>query len=284
MYPPPVRSLNLLTFLATATLLASACKKDGAPESAAPAVDQGDPLDNAMVLLLNKLAAGDYQGLKEHTVDPLSHDLSEAEFADLAAMAGWWGGLQNHAISKTDMNYGGGQRWYELQFDQGGPVQLKISLDESGKLIGFNFEGEGYGDAEHGVIAEQFREFKVYDFHYLDPEGKYYPKDAPIPGNRIDYEIIVGGIEAVVGEHHLKIEKIVFDQSGKEVFHEPIEYDIKFAQDSSGIPRGVVRGYLEVPGPGKWEMDLVVTDQHARRDVDYRHEFETVAPAAEKKE
>ena len=59
--------------------------------------------------------------------------------------------------------------------------------------------------------------------------------------------------------------------------HEPIEFDTKFAADASGIPRGVVRGHLEVPGPGKWEMDLIVTDEHAMRDIDYRHKFETVA-------
>jgi hypothetical protein len=280
VYPAVVRSLKpVVVALALSCQLVPACKKDEGPKTAAPVDAKADPLDRAMALLLNKLAAGDYKGLKEHTVGPLAHDLTTAEFADLAAMAGWWGGLQSKTATKTDMNYGGGQRWYDLQFDQGGPVELEVSLDESGKLIGFHFTGEGYADAEHGVIAEQFREFKVYDFHYLDaPEGQPLPEGAPIPGNRIDYEIIVGGIEAMVGEHHLKIEKIVFDSKGKEVFHEPIEYDIKFSEDASGIPRGVVRGYLEVPGPGQWEMDLVITDQHARREIDYRHAFETVPP------
>lgn len=273
----PLASLLFAALSLPLSLGLPACKKT--EESTAPAAKPtpADPLDAAMVLLIDKLAAGDYAGLKENCVDPLSHDLSEEEFKDLAAIVGWLGGVQEQSVSKTDETYGGGQRWYDLQFAQGGPVQLEISLDKDGKLIGFRFDGEGYTDAEHGVIAEQWREFKVYDFHYLDAEGNYLPEGTPIPGNRVDYEIIVGGIEAMLGEHHIKVEKIVFDSNGKEVFHEPIEFDTKFDADASGIPRGVVRGYLEVPGPGKWEMDLILTDEHAMQNIDYRHKFETVA-------
>jgi hypothetical protein len=273
-----VRTVLASLLLAAGSLSLAACEKnDPSTNTPAQAARPADPLDAAMVLLIGKLAAGDYTGLKEHSVGALSHDLSEAEFADLSAIVGWLGDLQHKSTTRTDKTHGGGQRWYALQFARGGPLELEISLDASNKLIGFRFDGEGYADAEHGVLAEQWREFKVYDFHYLDANGEYLPPGAPIPGNRVAYELIVGGIEAFVGEHHIKIEKIVFDSSGKEVFHEPIEFDTKFAADACGIPGGVVRGHLEVPGPGKWEMDLIVTDEHAMRDIDYRHKFETVA-------
>ena len=243
--------------------------------SEAPAAS-ADPLDQAMVILVGNLQSGDYEALRGHTVQPLTHDLSAEEFHDLSAIVQWLGTLDHHDATKTDRSYGGGQRWYELSFEKG-TVELELSIDEGGKLIGFQFGGDGFTEAEHGVLAEPWREFKVYDFTFLDTGGSPLPEDAKIPGKRVDYEIVVGGIEAMLGEHHLTIEKIVLDPAGNEVFHEPIEFDAKFDADASGIPRGEVRGYLEVPGPGKWEMDLRITDNNAHRDIEYRHAFETVA-------
>jgi hypothetical protein len=239
-----------------------------------------DPIDAAMVMLLQNLLDGDYQALHGACVEPLTHDLTEAAFTDLSAVVNWLGNVQKYEVMTTDMSHGGGERWYELEFEKGGRVELLVSIDQAGKLIGFEFQGPGYKEAEQGAIAEQWREFKVYDFTYLDADGNPLPEGAPIPGNRVEYEIIVGGIEALIGGHHLTIEKIVYDAEGKEVFHEPIEYDAKFAANAEGIPRGVVRGHLEVPGAGKWEMDLKITDRNAHRDIDYRHAFETV-PAEE---
>ena len=258
-----------------------ACDKGegtAAPDGgAAAAIEDADPLDEAATLLVTSLQKGDYEGLHGQTVQPLAHDLSEEEFEDLAAIVSWLGPLKSRAATKTDKSHGGGQRWYELQFEKGSVVELELSLDEGGKLIGFEFSGDGYTEAERGVIAEPWREFKVYGFTYLDAEGQALADGTAIVGNRVDYEIVVGGIEAFIGEHHLSFQKIVLDENGKEVFHEPVEFDIKFAADASGIPRGVVRGYLEVPGPGKWEMDLVIKDEHSHRELDYRQSFETVA-------
>jgi hypothetical protein len=261
-----------------ALMLVGACDKSGSSASGTVAAGaKQDRIDEAKTVLLTRLAAKDYAALKKHTVNPLTHDLSEAEFTDLAAIVGWLGPLQGTTVTRSDRTYGGGQRWYELQFENGGVVELEVSIDADGKLVGFAFGGEGFEEAERGVIAEPWREFKVYDFVFLDAEGTPLPGGTPIPGERVDYELVVGGIEAFIGEHHLSIEKIVFDAGGKEVFHEPIEFDAKFAADASGIPRGVVRGHLEVPGPGTWEMDLKITDQHSQRQTDHRLKFETVA-------
>ena len=258
--------------------LAPACDKSSTPATTEPAAKPlADPIDAATELLLVKLAEHDYAGLQAACVDPLLHDLSQAEFDDVSAIVAWLGPVQDRSTTASDMDYGGGQRWYRVQFAQGRPLELEVAIDPAGKLTGFVFEGPGWTDGEHGVIAEQWREFKVYDFGYLDGEGQRLPEGAAIVGNRVDYEIVVGGIEAFLGEHHLAVEKIVLDASGAEVFHQPIEYDVKFGADAMGVPRGTVRGYLEVPGPGRWQMDLVVTDRHSGRELDYRHEFETVA-------
>jgi hypothetical protein len=240
----------------------------------AAAVDE-DPLDVAATLVIESLQKGDYEGLREHTVQPLTHDLSKTEFDDLAAIVQWLGPLKQRTAADTDMSHGGGQRSYQLAFEKAAALELEVSLDEAGKLIGFQFTGEGYTEAERGVLAEPWREFKVYDFVCLGPQGDPLPDGKPIQGKRVEYEIVVGGIEAVLGEHHLEIEKIVFDASGKEIFHEPIAYDAKFAADATGIPRGAVRGYLEVPGPGKWELELRIADTNAHRAIEYRHAFET---------
>lgn len=267
-----------LCFLCFALLLGcgkpsqAATNQPSSASNPAPA----DALDRATTMLLEALASGDYEGLRTKTVDPLTGDLSRAEFDDVAAIVQWLGPLQHREATKTDETYGGGERRYTLQFERGAELQLDVSLDADGKLIGFHFSGEGYLEGEHGVLAEPWREFKVYDFAFVDAEGTPLEEDTPIAGTRVAYEVVVGGIEAFIGEHHLTIEKIVLDAAGKEVFHEPIEFDVRFAADALGIPRGLVRGHLEVPGPGEWEMQLEITDRNANRDIDYRRKFETV--------
>lgn len=237
-------------------------------------VDQ-DPLDEAATLVVDTLRKGDYDGLHGQTVQPLTHDLSQTEFDDLAAIIQWLGPLQQRAPKGTDKSHGGGERKYAMQFDRGSELELQVSLDAGGKLIGFRFSGDGYTEAERGVLAEPWREFKVYDFVYLDADGNPVAKGVPLTGPRVDYELVVGGIEAFVGEHHLTVEKIVLDAQGKDVFHEPIEFDVKFAEDATGVPRGVVRGHVEVPGPGTWEIELKIIDRNSQRDLDYRETFTT---------
>jgi hypothetical protein len=274
-----VRRLVLPLALSFVSLAAPACDKAEKPETAAPEPKpkpELDAIDRAMIALLTELENGDFKALKAHCVEPLTHDLSPAAFADLAAIVGWLGGVEERTVTHTDMSHGGGQRWWHLQFAQGDTVELELAIDEQGKLIGFHFEGPGYIEAEHGVIADEWREFKVYDFVYLDADGQPLPEGTPIRGKIVEYEMVVGGIEALIGQHHLKVEKIVFNSKGKEVFHRPIEFDTKFDENAEGIPRGVVRGNLEVPGPGKWEMELKISDMNAHRDIDYRHAFETI--------
>ena len=259
-------------------VLLGACNKAGSSGTTSPAVQpDADPLDKAATTLVERLQAADFEGLRSQTADPLTHDLSRAEFDDLSNIVKWLGTLQGRTETNTDMNYGGGQRWYELQFEKGDPVELEVSLDEAGKLIGFQFSGDGYTQAERGVLAEPWREFKVYDFTLLSGDGAALPAGTAVTGNRVEYELVVGGIEAFVGEHHLTIQKILLDASGKEMFREPVEFDTKFGEDATGIPRGVVRGHVEVPGPGTWELDLQITDQNSNRTIESRHKFDTTA-------
>ena len=260
-----------------ALLGASACEKGApttAPTQAAPQSD-AHRCDVAATRLVESLQRGEFDVLAEHTADPLTHDLSRTEFDDLAAIVQWLGPMQSREVEKHDDTFGGGQRWYAMQFERGGALELEVSIDPKGKLVGFEFSGKGYTEAERGVLAEPWREFKVYDFHFLDADGNYVADGKPISGKRVDYEIVVGGIEALLGEHHLSVEKIVFDASGNTVFREPIEFDTKFDADAMGVPRGTVRGHVEVPGPGAWRIDLRITDENAHRDIEHEQAFET---------
>lgn len=226
-------------------------------------------------MLLAALERGEFGAMDGHTAEPLTHDLSRTEFDDLAAIVQWLGPLQSRAVDDTDDTFGGGQRWYVLQFEKGEAVELEVSIDPEGNLVGFEFSGKGYTEAERGVLSEPWREFKVYDFHFTDAEGNRLPEGEPLSGPRIDYELVVGGIEALLGEHHLSIEKNVLDAAGNSVFREPIEYDVKFDEDAMGVPRGSVRGHVEVPGPGTWKIDVRITDENAHRDIEHAQEFET---------
>ncbi|MCR9164018.1 MAG: hypothetical protein ACE37F_02045 [Nannocystaceae bacterium] len=264
-------------FVILALAVAPACEKgpETTEPTAATAPADEHPCDSAATVLLGTLQHGEFESLAEHTSDPLTHDLSRTEFEDLAAIVQWLGPLQSREVENTDDTFGGGQRWYALRFDKGSPVELEVSIAPSGKLVGFEFSGKGYAEAERGVLAEPWREFKVYDFHFLGDEGNRLPPGEPITGRRVDYEIVVGGIEAMLGAHHLSVEKLVLDGSGNTVFAEPIEFDTKFEEDAMGVPRGTVRGYVEVPGAGSWKMELRITDENAHRDIEYEQEFET---------
>lgn len=269
-----LRSIALL-----ATLLGSsmACDKGSetvAPDVAAAPVDEHG-CDKAATLLVASLQKGDFEQLHGKSGDPLTHDLSKTEFADLSAIIQWLGPLQSRDMESHDASYGGGQRVYAMRFDRGEPVQLEVSIEADGSLVGFEFSGKGYLEAERGVLAEPWREFKVYDFHLLDSEGSPIAEGKPVDGKRVEYEVVVGGIEALLGEHHLSVEKIVRNAKGETIFREPIEFDTKFDEDAMGVPRGSVRGHVEVPGPGKWTLELRITDENAHRDIEHQHAFET---------
>jgi hypothetical protein len=261
--------------LVLALLLApSACGKGAPPPTVEPTAQaELDSLDSAMSSLLTHLARGDYDGLVASTSEPLTTDLSAEAFTDLSEIVVWFGPLRSFQETETDRTHGGGERWYDLQFERGGPVRLWVAIEQDGSLVGFRFSGDGFTEAERASIAEEWRHFKVYDFSYLGAEGERLAEGQPIVGNRVEYELVVGGLEAFIGEHHIAVVKTVLDDQGKEVFVEPIGYDASFSANAEGIPRGVVRGYLEVPGPGSYHMKLKVTDRNSARTIDYERPF-----------
>ncbi len=268
------RSIALLATLVGPSVACDKSTETVAPDVVSATADEHD-CDKAATMLVVSLQERDFDQLHRRSGDPLTHDLSKTEFEDLAAIIQWLGPLQSRDMEHHDGSYGGGQRVYAMRFDRGEVVQLEVSIEADGRLVGFEFSGEGYLAAERGVLAEPWREFKVYDFHLLDPEGSPIAEGKPVDGKRVEYEVVVGGIEAMLGEHHLSVEKIVRDAQGETIFREPIEFDTKFDEDAMGVPRGSVRGHVEVPGPGKWTLELRITDENAHRDIEHQYAFET---------
>lgn len=271
------RPARLLPLLATLLALAPlACDKGGEPEVEAPeAKGPADPFEATARRFLESLGSGDYGETIGMTASPLSKELSKAAYDDLSKIVAFLGEPEAMEVKEKKPVQGGQYRRYMLKFETG-LVEYEVTV-EYDAIVGFHLMGPGFDEAEHGVIAEQFREFKVYDFKWNLDDGTENPGGEVYSTNRIDWQIFVGGIEAMGGEHHITIEKICLDESGKELFHEPIEYDVKFEANAEGIPTGHVDGYLEVPGPGKYTLEIRLKDNIAVAEIDHKVDFEVKA-------
>ncbi len=267
---------RIVSVLAALAVLSPGCGKVRSYTEPTVAIPESDARDEAATQLLEALERGQYDALASRTSEPLTSDLSATEFEDLAATVQWLGPLRSLDVDE-DRSVEHGARAYVLQFERGEDVELQVWVDATGQLSGFEFSGKGFVEAERGVLAEPWRQFKVYDFHLLDAAGTRLERDAAVSGTRVEYELVVGGIEAVLGVHHLRVEKTVLDPTGSSVYREPIEFDTTFDQDAMGVPRGVVRGHVEVPGPGRWTLELVISDENAHRAIEHEYVFDSRA-------
>src|SRR5690606_25920089 len=173
---------------------------------------------------------------------------------------------------------GGTRRTYQITFEKE-QVTLETVVLADGKIMGFTFSGDGFYRAEHGVIADEFREFKVYDFHWTTEAGYKVCVSLPRPDGHVASLLVVGGIEAFAGKHHARAEKMVVDGKGKELFREPIEYDVAFEANAEGIPRGELTGEFDVPAVGNYELVLKLRDDVAVVEMEYRVPFKVDAVA-----
>ena len=260
--PRPHRLLPVL--LACAATL-PACKKEEATEAPVAKAPKTDNVEFLMRELVKQLGEkGTYSGVLGIAGPPLSDDLSAEAYHDLHESISFLGAVDEVNLLESNPIQGGEERKYQLFFTNGGGGEVLLDITaQEGMLRGFHFEGKGFVDAEHEAIAEQYRVFKVYDFKYKLEDGSENPDGEVYATQRIDWEIFVGGIEALGGEHHIKVSKRCVDDGGREVFREPIEYDVKFDANAEGIPTGHVDGYVEVPGPGQYELKITLTDENS---------------------
>ena len=272
------RAARLGGALGLAALLLPACKKDGAeteaPDGGGEVVKQDveDP-DEAAQMIIESLSHADIKEILAIAGEPLDEELTPEAFEDYVKVIQWLGDVKD---LHEDANYDSDaakQRDYYIEFEKG-EVHLRVTIIPGVGLIGFKFEGDDFIRAEHGALEDNYAQFKVYDFRFLDDHGDKNPEGDRVHTGRIDYLLIVGGLEAKTGEHHINVEKIVLDADGKPIYDEPIEFDLQFEENAEGIPRGMVKGFVQVDNPGRYTIELVVRDNVSGQEIDYKHDFE----------
>lgn len=265
-------TLAVLAALLLAPVGLAACDKGETEAPDTPAKPAADRYEQKADELLAVLAGGSRDRMMTISGPDLHRDFSTEAFHDISEIVRWLGPVKSKELKKDEAIQGGRHRVYMVEFEKG-TVELDVSV-ENEMVLGFHLSGDDWIEAEHGVIADKYREFKVYDFKYKNEDGDENPDGATYHSKRVDWEIFVGGIEARQGEHHITVEKVCLDENGKEVFHEPTVYDVKFDENAEGIPTGHVDGWIEVPKPGKYTLEIKLKDNFAFNEIDHIVEFE----------
>lgn len=285
------RSLALPLATLALLLAPTGCEKRGGSKgtsspSAATTVKKGDQIDDPDQMVEAIVAAmqtDDRDWILSFSTEPLTDELSQEAFNDFAAVIQWLGEFKDYHVEVNNDQLVALQRDYLLSFEKG-DVKLHVTAyPDGGGLVGFKFEGDTFVRAEHGALDDHYAKFKVYDFSFMDSARAFIEGDT-VPAGQVNYQVIIGGLEAKEGEHHVTMEKIVFNDGGSEVYHEPVEMDLRFEENAEGIPRGVVRGFVYIDDPGHYDIDLKIRDNIANEEVDYHHDVEVVSAGAEAQE
>jgi hypothetical protein len=283
---PSLLSRWALPVLASCSLLgtASGCNKEdkasnrpggGAKGSVVAHETYAMDREGAPWLLVEHFQEDHFKDLLDECLEDLHEDLTPVAFEEIALVLKWLGPLEEVIEDEADEQPAGSHYTYELQFKKG-LVHLAVTLLASGELVNFHFTGEDFIAAEHGALEDGYAQFKVYDFQWTDELGNKNPKGNVLRGGRLDYRIVLGGIEAELGEHHLSFEKIVVGTSGQELVHEPVEFDQRFEQNAEGIPRARLQMFvlLEDAEAGEYDLVLKVSDNISGEVLEHKEHFE----------
>ncbi len=280
----PTRLVIAASLLTVVSLTACDKKGDdgGTEHPKATRVKKGEKPtepDQMVEAIVAAMQTNDREWVMSFATDPLTDELSEEAFNDFAKVIQWLGELKDYHVEVNNDQLVALQRDYLLEFEKG-QVNLHITAyPDGGGLVGFRFSGDTFIRAEHGALDDNYTKFKVYDFAFLDDMRETIDGDT-VPAGQVNYQVVVGGLEAQEGEHHVIMEKIVFNDGGKEVYHEPVEMDLRFEQNAEGIPRGVVRGFVYINEAGHYDIDLKIRDNIANQEIDYHHDVEVISAGA----
>ncbi len=272
---PSARQL-LLASACTGLLLGAGCKKNAKSDTQNADDASTHMMDHEGVpwVLVDKFQHDDRGGLLAVALEDLNDELTPTAFEDIAKVIKWLGPLQEVLEDEVDEQAAGSRYTYELHFEKG-VVHLSVTMLASGELVNFHFEGDDFIAAEHGALDDRYAKFKIYDFKWVDELGNQNPNGNTLKAGRIDYRIIVGGLEAELGEHHLTFEKIVTDRGGSELVHEPIEFDRKFETNAEGIPRARLHMFVNLPevAPGEYDLTLKISDNLSGSELEHKEHF-----------
>jgi hypothetical protein len=240
----PRASVLAVVLLLTSTGLA--CDKNATPVTETPGEGSVDKLTRE---LLETLAEGDRERLQSLSTPALLAALDERAIVTLARTLTWLGQVTSLTETEETLVINGVQRRYRVGFDHG-EVTLTITVTND-KVEGFEFD-EGQWD----VVSERAMEaaagsLRVAEFTVVEPLD---------PAN-ISYSLTLEGLTAELREHHVTIEKHVFDGNGNVVYRQDEDDNIRFPQAETGSTGGTITGSVAVPSPGSYNLELTITDR-----------------------
>jgi hypothetical protein len=233
--------------------LSFACKKETAPPPQTPGQDSVDQLTREF---LEALADGEREHAQLLSNQLLATELDARTVVTIGRNLVWLG--PHVSLTRVDekLLINGVERRYRVGFDHG-EVTLTITV-VGGKVEGFEFD-EGQWDAINERASEAAAgSLRVAQFDFVGPDGK--PVPTPLDPAKINYNLVIEGLEAELREHHVVIVKHVFDKDGHVIYRQDDDDDIRFPQAESGSVGGAITGSVAVPGPGTYHFELKIID------------------------
>lgn len=253
------RAMLRASLLVVALLLAPtlACDKN-ASDTQSPGEDA---LDRQTRDLLDALARGDRVRAQSLANQKLALELDERTVATVGRTLVWLGPVTGLTRTHEAPVSGGVERRYRVGFDHG---ELTLTITFVGdKVEGFEFD-EGQWDAlSERALEAAAGSLRIAEFSFaalLDPAA-------------VNYSLALEGLEAQLREHHVTIDKLVFDRGGNVVYRQREPDEIRFPQAEAGSIGGTITGSVAVPQPGDYELELTITDRIGGKSLVHRTSF-----------
>jgi hypothetical protein len=262
-----------LTLVCTLGCAGATTRSDSAHQPTTASSTSTDEVRDVGAWLVDALRTGRTQPVLARCDPSLRASLQPEALGELTDALAWLGPPNGFELEGVVPIEGGERRVYTIDYDAG-LVELETST-RGDALIGFRFGGGGYQRALDGSAKARYDEFKIYAVEFVDAGGKAHPEGKALGDKVVQWRLVVGGIEELGGEHHLTIEQTCFDRRGEPVFRRPVSFDVRFA--NHGGATSDVGGHVELPGPGKYELSIVVRDNVALDVTEVRVPVEVVA-------
>jgi hypothetical protein len=240
-----------------------ACDKT-ASDTKAPVGE--DSVDGLTRELLDALADGDRERAQSLATPTLALALDEREVAVVGRTLEWLGPITSLSRRDETPVSGGVERHYRVGFEHG---ELTLTITAFGdKLEGFAFDPGQWEALSERATQAAAGSLRIARFELVGPDGQ--PLTGPLDRSAIRYSLALEGLDAQLREHHVVIAKHVFDADGRVVYQQREDDDIRFPQAETGSNGGTITGSVAVPKPGRYELELKISDLVGAKSLVHR--------------
>lgn len=212
------------------------------------------------------LANQDALAWGELAAPSLLEAMTANEFRRLGDTLGELGELQSASLLQDTQAEGKRVTQHRLVFAQG-EARLNLTYDR-GRVAGLLYEGEAVDQARQRAMQRAVRTFKVQKFVWLLDEATPNPNgNRFLHGVEAGLGIVVAGLAAQEGEHHVVIDLVVKDPSGRVVYREPGFFEHRFAVSAQGVPWASLYSPLLPPRVGEYDLELTIKDMVGEREL-----------------